>query len=283
MAQKEPFIQKTSGGSMRNILVVSAIASILTTGPVQADNLLFGIVEGVAEQSSFADMQEKYQPLADYLARVLRHKVTLESSQNIKNAMGSLAKARYNLMYVRPSNIAGRAIRNNNYQLVAMAKGEFTANFIVRKDHPFKKTGDILANTIAMPEKDSLMSRVGVAMLRDMGGKPEKMQINYSHYQDAVTYSVDHKFADVGVVAPGQAKAWEKKGGVTFFKSKKLPFWSIIASPKINKNEVSNLQNALIALENTAEGKVILKKIGVSGWIAGNSQEYVDLVQWIGE
>lgn len=268
---------------MRNILVAGVIASVLTASTVQAESLLFGIVEGVAEQSSFGDMQEKYQPLADYLAKVLKHKVTLESSQNIKNAMGSLAKARYNLMYVRPSNVAGHAIRNNNYQLVAMAKGEFTADFIVRKDHSFKKPGDILAKTIAMPEKNALMSRVGVAMLRDMGGKPEKMHINYSHYQDAVTYSVDNKFADVGVVAPGQAKAWEKKGGVVFFKSKKLPFWSIIASPKISKDEVSNMQKALVALETTDEGKAILKKIGVNGWVAGNSQEYVDLVQWIGE
>lgn len=269
------------GGSMRNLLVASAIASILMTGAVQADNLLFGIVEGVAEQSSFGDMQEKYRPLADYLAKVLKNKVTLEPSQNIKSATGNLTKARYSLAYIRPSNITGHAILNNNYQLVAMAKGEFTANFIVRKDHSFKKPEDILAKPISMPEKGSLMARVGVATMRDMGGKPEKMQIKYSHYQEAVSYSVDNKFADVGVVAPGQGKAWEKKGGVTLFKSKKLPFWAIIASPKISKGDVSNMQKALIAMENTDEGKAILKKIGVNGWVAGNGQEYVDLVQWI--
>jgi phosphonate transport system substrate-binding protein len=268
---------------MRKIRLVVAIVSVLMAYPVQAGKLLMGIAEGVAEQSTFGDMQEKYQPLADYLAKLLKQKVVLESSQNIKSAMDSLDKGRYDLMYVRPSNVAGSAIRDNKYQLVAMAKGALSADFIVRKDHTFKKPEDILNKPIAMPAKNSLMAHVGSAMLRDMGGNPEKMKISYAHYQEAVSYEVEKKFADVGVVAPGQSKAWEKKGGIVLFKSKKLPFWSIIASPKMSKDEVSSMQKALIAMENTAEGKVILAKIGVNSWVAGNSQEYVDLMQWVGQ
>lgn len=261
--------------------VVLVLLALLATPVYAANNLLMGIAEGVAEQTGFGEMQEKYQPLADYLARTLNAKVTLESSQNIKSAVLNLKKERYDLMFCRPSNVAGRAIRDNKYQLVAMAKGDFAANFIVRKDHPFKENKDILGRTIAMPEQSALMSRVGVATLRELGGQDEK-KIRYTQYQEAVGFMVENKFADVGVVAPALAKAWEKKGGVILFKSKKLPFWSIIASPKMSKDGVAKMQKALTDMENSEEGKKILAKIGVKGWAAGNPQEYLDMLTWLG-
>ena len=267
---------------MRSIWLTSLLLLTLSAHPAHAANVLMGIAEGVAEQASFGEMQDKYQPLADYLGRVLKSRVTLESSQNIKSATLNLQKGRYDLMFCRPSNVSAKAIRDNKYQLVAMAKGEFAANFIVRKDHPFKKNEDVLQRTIALPEQNSLMAKVGLATLRDMGGNPNPAQLRFTQYQEAVNFMVDKKFVDLGVVAPVQAKAWEKQGGVILFKSRKLPFWSIIAAPKLGKNEVASMQKALIDMENSEEGKKILAKIGVKGWVAGNPQEYVDMLSWLG-
>lgn len=266
---------------MRRVLISLGLMAVLT-GPALAANVLFGIAEGVSEQASMGEMQEKYQPLADYLARVLKNKITVESSQNIQSAMGNLQKGRYDLMFARPSNVSGKAIRDNKYQLVAMAKGEFSANFIVRKESPFKKPEDVLGRAVAMPEENSLMAKVGKATLRDLGAKMDTQVFRYSRYQEAVSFMVEQKFSDVGVVAPAQAKAWEKKGGVTLFKSKKLPFWCIIASPKIAKADVDKMQKALIDMENSDEGKKVLDKIGVKGWVPGNPQEYIDMLTWLG-
>jgi len=263
-------------GLAAGLVLWSAAASAAERGA------LMGISEGVAEQASFSEMQDKYRPLADYLGKVLKRKVVIESSQSFKTALANLEKERYDLMFVRPSNIAGRAIRDNKYQLVAMAKGEFTANFIVRKDHGFNKPEDVLTRKIAMPEEEALMSRVGLAVLRDMGGVKDPSQVRYSRYQEAVAFMVEQKFADVGVVAPAQAKAWEKKGGVTLFKSRQLPFWSIIASSRLSAAEVAAMQEALIAMESTDEGKAILKKVGVKAWVAGQGKDYVELLKWIG-
>lgn len=263
----------------RLALILFVFAVVL---PAHADNVLFGIAEGVAEQANFGEMQDKYQPLADYLGRVLKRKITLESSQNIKSAIGNLAKGRYDLMFLRPSNVTGRALRDNKYQLVAMAKGEFSASFIVRKNHGFKKPADVIGHAIAMPEESSLMARAGVATLRDLGVDPKKTTIRYTRYQEAVNFMVEMKFADVGVVAPAQAKAWEKKGGAILFQSKKLPFWSIIASPRISKDDVARMQKVLIDMESNDEGKKILGKIGVKGWVPGNPQDYLDMMTWLG-
>jgi len=267
---------------MRAFWLTSFVLLGLLTQPARAANVLMGIAEGVAEQTGFGEMQDKYQPLADYLGRVLKTKVTLESSQNIQSALLNLQKGRYDLMFCRPSNVSAKAIRDNKYQLVGMAKGDFAANFIVRKDHSFQKNEEVLPRTIALPEQNSLMAKVGLATLRDMGGNPDPKKLRFTQYQEAVNFMVENKFADVGIVAPAQAKAWEKKGGVTLFKSKKLPFWSIIASPKLSKSDVAAMQKALIDMESSEEGKKILAKIGVKGWVAGNPQEYVDMLTWLG-
>lgn len=267
---------------MRCIWLVGIVFLGCAVNPARAANVLFGIAEGVAEQSSFGDMQDKYQPLANYLGHVLQAKVTLESSQSIKSALVNLKKGRYDLMFCRPSNVSAKAIRDDKYQLVAMAKGEFAANFIVRKDSGFKKPEDIFNHTIALPEQNSLMAKVGLATIRDLGGKVAPSQLHFTRYQEAVNFMVDMKFADVGIVAPALVKPWLQKGGVVLFKSKKLPFWSIIASPKMSKDEVAKMRKALIDMENTDEGKKILAKIGVKGWVPGNPQDYVDLLTWIG-
>lgn len=276
---------KRNGEKMYKALLNGLLAGlVLWSGGVAAgSNALMGISEGVSEQASFSEMQEKYRPLADYLGKVLKRKVTVESSQSFKTALTNLEKGRYDLMFVRPSNIAGKAVRDHKYQLVAVAKGDFAANFIVRKDHGFKKPEDVLTHPIAMPEEGALMSLAGLATLRDMGGRKESLQVRYAHYQEAVPYMVEQKFTDVGVVAPAQARAWEKKGGVTLFKSKPLPFWAIVASPAISANEVGAMQEALVAMENSEEGKAILKRIGVKGWTSGDAKDYVEMMKWIGQ
>ncbi len=250
---------------------------------VAGDAVLMGISEGVAEQASFAEMQEKYRPLADHLARVLKRKVLLESSQNIPSALQNLSKGRYDLLFARPSNVLGQGIRDHRYQLVAMAKGALTADFIVRRDAGMKKPEDVLGRSIAMPEPSSLVALAALATLRDLGAKPASLQVRHARYQEAVPFMVEQGFADVGAVAPGQSKAWEKKGGVVLFRSRKLPHWGIIASPAMSAQDVSALRDALIAMEGSEEGKAILARIGVSGWVAGSAQDYVEMMTWLGQ
>lgn len=270
---------------MRKVLTRSLIASLaLWCGCAFAagNNVLMGISEGLAEQASFSDMQDKYNGLAEYLGQSIRKKVTLEASQNIKSAVENLAKNRYDLAYVRPANVAAKAMRDSKYKLVAMAKGEFVASFIVNKDSPLRKPEDVLNKRIAMPEKGSLMANMGLATLRDMGGtKPDL--IRYAHYQDAVNFMVEKNFADVGVVAPVIAKVWEKGGGRVLFTSRKMPYWCIIAGPEMSEADIAKLRDALVGMENTPEGQKILKRIGVKGWVPGKQEEYIEMLAWLGK
>lgn len=63
--------------------------------------------------------------------------------------------------------------------------------------------------------------------------------------------------------------------------SEKLPYWSIVVSPRLKPEVVTRLREALVGLETTEEGRAILDKIGVKGFVAGNPQAYLDLVAWL--
>lgn len=243
--------------------------------------IMLGINEGTAGQQGFADTQEKYQLLANYLGKTIKKSIKVESSQNLKSSADNLKKGRYALFFSKPSNVAATAIKDQNYELVAMAKGSFVVQFITNKDSGFKKPEDIRGKRIALA-KNTFMEQAGLATLRDLKLTPAPQNIQPAKFQDAIAFMVEKKFADVGMVSPAIGKEWEKKGGTVLFESKKMPFWSIIAAPSVKPQDVAKLREILINMENSAEGKAVLAKAGIKGFVAGNKQEYLDLLTWLG-
>jgi ABC-type phosphate/phosphonate transport system substrate-binding protein len=276
-----------SGKHMKRFLSYLAIALVFpfsaqaaATPEAARDGLLFGINEGTAGQKDFGDLQSKYKALADFLAKTINQPVKLESSQNLKSSSSNLAKGRYALFFSKPANVTAKAIRDQKYQLVAMAKGEFTVKFIVNANSPLKKPEDIKGKRIALA-KGTFMEKAGMAELRDRHLTPDESQIQAAKFQDAIEFIVEKGFADVGMVSPIVAKNWVAKGGGVLFESRKMPFWSLIAAPGMSKENVLKIQTALVNLENSEEGKKLLEKLGVKGFVPGNQQDYLDLQDWV--
>lgn len=249
------------------------------------DNLLLGVNEGSSGSADFQQRQSKYKPFADYLSTVVKKQVMLESAQDLKSLKKNLQSGRFGLLMVRPSHISAAAMRDQKYVLVAAAKGSAVTSFIVHKDSALKKPSDLAGKSIAMPDVNAYPSRVGLAMLNEAGLKAESLNIRNFRTQEAVGYSVEQKLVDVGVVVSysNVAKEWEGKGHRILFKSKPLPYWSIIASPKLSPETVSKVRAALLKLNDTPEGEATLKAIGVSAFEAGNQQEYMDLLTYLKE
>lgn len=274
---------------MKFLLTTLAIALLLPltsqAAPAVAQkaarsDLLFGINEGTAGQKDFGDLQIKYKALADYLSKTIGKPVKLESSQNLKSSSANLAKGRYALFFSKPANVSAKAIKDQKYQLVAMAKGEFTVKFIVNANSPLKKPEDIKGKRIALA-KGTFMEKAGMAELRDRNLVPAADHIQAAKFQDALEFIVEKGFADVAMVSPVVAKNWVAKGGGVLFESRKMPFWSLIASPDMSKEDVEKIRAALVNMEKTEDGKKLMGKLGVKGFVPGNPQDYLDLLSWL--
>lgn len=246
--------------------------------------LLFGVNEGSSGSIGFGDRQDKYKPLADYLAKTVKRPVLLESASDLKNLTKSLNSAHYGLLLVRPSHISAKAMRDQKYVLVAAAKGDAIAHFIVHKDSPLKKPADLKGKSIVMPDEIAYPTWIGLAMLRDVGIGRDQANMRNFRSQEAVGYAVEEKLSDVGVVISYSkvAKDWLGKGHRFLWESKKLPYWSVIGSPKLAPEEVATIREALIKLEIDDDGQKILKGIGVKGFVAGDQAAYLDMLKWVG-
>lgn len=270
---------------MKRLVSILALCATATSGAAlaaQDDQMLLGVVEGVAEQMSMAEIQTKYKGLADHLSTVLNKKVKLESTQSFRSAERNLKNKRYDFVFIRPSNVAAKAMRDDKYQLVAAAKNpEFAANFIVKKDSPIKAVEDLRGKRVAMPEESSLMAQVGRSVMRDAKMNPDKESVQYARLQETVLTLVEQGHTDVGVVAPAQAKEWEKRGGTVAFKSRKLPFWSVLASPDVAAADIEKAQKALIALEGTDDAKRVLQPMTIKAFAVASGQDYLDLLKWV--
>jgi ABC-type phosphate/phosphonate transport system substrate-binding protein len=248
-------------------------------------DLLLGVNEGSSGSTDFQQRQSKYRPFTDYLSGIVKKPVKLESAQDLKSLKKNLQSGRFDFLIVRPSHISAAAMRDQKYVLVAAAKGEAVTSFIVHKDSDLKKPSDLAGKAIMMPDENAYPSHVGLAMLKEAGLKPETQNIRFARTQEAVGYSVEQKLVDVGVVVSYSKvfKEWESNGHRVLWKSKPLPYWSLIASPQISPDMVAKVREAIIKLSDTPEGEATLKAMGVNGFVAGKQQDYMDLLAYLKE
>lgn len=248
-------------------------------------SLLLGVNEGSSGSADFQQRQSKYRPFTDYLSGIVKKQVKLESASDLRSLKKNLQAGRFDLLMVRPSHISAAAMRDQKYVLVAAVKGEAITSFIVHKDSALKKPADLAGKSIMMPDENAYPSHVGLAMLKEAGLKPETQNIRFARTQEAVGYSVEQKLVDVGVVVSYSkvSKGWEDNGHRFLWRSKPLPYWSLIASPNLSADTVAKVREAIIKLNDMPEGEAILKSMGVNGFVAGNQQDYMDLLTYLKE
>ncbi len=268
--------------SLFSCLLVSF--SLSSTAQAAPESLLLGINEGTSGSSTYLQMQDKYKPLARYLAAQLKRPVTVESARILSSLQYNLHQKRYDLVLIRPSHIAAQAMRDDGYRVVATAKGDAVTQFIVRADSPIKTPADLKGKKIGLPDAQAYPTRIALAMLRDKGIKPSQVNITYFREQEAVGYAVKQKTQDAGVVVSYSkvAKNWGAEGGRVLWQSPKLPFWSVSASPKVDAATFEAAKAALLNLNKSADGNAILKGAGIDSFVAGDAAPYLAMLKWVG-
>lgn len=248
-----------------------------------AESLLLGVHEGTSSSSDAIFLKTKYTPLADYLAAASGEKMALETPRVLSIVARNLENKRYDVMLVRPSHLSARAMRDQGYRLVAVANGEAKVHFIVRGGEKIKNLRDVKGHSIAMPDPLSYPTNLGLALLREEGINASQEKIQYMDRQDAVGLVVNSGMADIGVVM-SYSKAgadWQKNGGRFLHTKGQLPYWSVIASPKVTPQTFARLQKALLALNNSNKHSSLLNNLGISGFNEGNEQPYLNMLTWV--
>ncbi len=262
---------------------ICTLAVLLFSLHSAAGSLLFGVNEGTSSTTDAIFLKAKYAPLVDYLAAASGEKVVLETTNVLPVVARNLERKRYDVLLVRPSHLSARAMRDQGYRLLAVAKGEAKVHFIVRGDSKLKELKDVRGHSIAMPDPLAYPTNLGLALLRDYGVDTAQQNIQYMDRQDAVGLVVQSGLSDVGVVISYSkvGREWQTKGGRFLYSRENFPYWSIIVSPKVAPQVADRLKRALLALDQSASTQSILGNLGVSGFSEGRMQAYLDMLEWV--
>lgn len=264
--------------------ILHALLFFVTTSTVlaaHAETQILGVREGVSEQMSPSNLHDRYKGFAEFIGRAMGKPTSVDASQEGKFMLDNMQSGKYAVMFVRPVGLVGRAIRENHFTLVAQATDALYAAVIVSKNSPLQRIEDLVGKHVTMPEQSAFITKVGLAALRDVNIDPTKIKIKYTRFQDSAAYTVDAKLADAAIVSSIVAKEWEKKGQRVLFRSRNVPSWAVIASPKLSPTEVAKLRQALLTLSSTESGRKVLQQINVSGFKQGEPEEYLAILSWI--
>jgi phosphonate transport system substrate-binding protein len=258
---------------------------LLALPALAADELVFGINEGVTYYVTPQETRDRYRELGELLSKALKRPVKLVAEDNYPKLQKALEEKRFDLAYVHPAHHSLRAIRDYKYQLVVVTKAftDYRARFLIKSDARLKQASDIKGQRLVMPDADSITAWMVRATLRDLGVDPKQSNIGTTRYQDGIPFMMDSGFYDVGATASGAViKQWQSAGGKILFESKPVPIKHLIAAPTVSAGDVAKIRELFLNLENTKDGQAILAKLGFKGYQTAPDQQIADLTKWLG-
>jgi ABC-type phosphate/phosphonate transport system substrate-binding protein len=260
------------------------LAALLLAAP-WSHALVFAINEGVSYKVPLEEVRTRFAVIGADLSKILKQPVTIEPIGEYAALRKGLADKHFDLAMVHPAHISIVAIRQSGYKLVVETKGyqQYTAQFLVKADSPFKVLHDIKDERIGAPDEDSITAVMMRAMFVEAGLDPKKLAITYTRYQEAMPFFVDNGLTKTAVTAAGAViKAWTGKGGRILAKSRPVPIKHIIASPNLSADQVEKVREYLLGLEASDEGKKKLEPTRYTGFEKGDEAALLTLGKWLG-
>ena len=270
---------------LRRIAAMLAALTLAAMSTPLAAQLTLAVTEGVTYQATPKEIREKFEPLADVIAKTLRREVRVVLVPAYDDARAGLGKQEFDFAFVHPAHVALAEVKANRYRTVVYTAGftEYTVSLLAKADAPFKSLTDLRGRTLVTPDPDSITAWMVRAMLRGEKFGDKDLRVRTTRYQDAVPFYLEHNFADAGATAANAVvKTWTGKGGKVIGKSQSLPIKYIIASTKVAAADADRVREALLALSTSDPGRKTLEATGYKGFLAPNPAVDTSAIAWLG-
>ena len=269
---------------LHRLVIALALAAGLAS-PAALAQIVFAVTEGVTYQATPKEIREKFEPLAEVIAKALRREVRVVLVPAYDDARAGLAKQEFDLAFIHPAHVSLAAVKSGRYRTIAWTSGftEYTVSLLVKPNSTIKGLDDVKGRTLVTPDPDSITAVMVRAMLRTGKIGEKELRVRTTRYQDAVPFYLDYDFADVGATAArAVVKSWTDKGGKVVVNSRPVPIKQLVVSTKLSSDEADRIRDALLTLGNTDPGKKVLSATGYKGFQAPNAEVEAASIAWLG-
>lgn len=266
--------------------LMALLALVMALPAGAAERLLLGVNTGVPAQDEQRDITDKYKPLADYLAAVLKRPVKLEVSQSLSASERRLKKDAFDV-FLGPPQVIAQAMKSANYVPVARYPGKLKAAFVVMESSGIKSLSDARGKRLGLPDKESLAAQLALAKLRFSRMTPESYfsEVFNQRFQDATLNALKIGRVDVAAVTAGFAKQWvqDHPGSRVIEESYEVVHFAFAVREDMDAADSQRIRQALLDAPNTADGRAMLEKMGrKDGFIPAGKDDYAPLIKLFG-
>lgn len=268
---------------LRRMSIVAALALIAPCAA--AADFVFSITEGVTYYQTNREIQARFQPLSDLLAKALKRPVRMVVVSPYNDLREGLAKQEYDLAFIHPAHVAMAETKSGRYRSIAWTTGytNYTVSLLAKADEPIKAMNDLKGRKLVTPDPDSITAQMVRAMLRSEHLANGDLNVITTRYQDAVPFYVQHGFATVGATAANAVvKEWTEKGGKVVLSSRGVPIKQFIVSRRLSPDDQERIRDALVSLPQTEAGRRALAASGYKGFVAPDAEVEATTISWLG-
>lgn len=253
------------------------------TQPGKAEKIYhFGILPRDNPRISY----ERYQPLIDYLAAETGERFELKLERNYKSVVNSLGSEKSSFALLGPLTYLDASQRFDATpiakSLTAEKRATYKAVIITSAQTGISKLPDLGSKRFAF---GSLWSTSGNLMPRYMlawSGIHLNQLSDYDHFNhhETVARKVISGEFDAGAVRESVAKTYLQYGLKKLSTSSPIPTGPVVVTPATPYKLVKKVQNALLAMNSSTQGREILKKLDYDlqgGFIASSDADYMEI------
>jgi len=267
---------------------VCFVLSLLATTVCAKDKIVIGLLP---EMNVFAQIQ-RYQPLADYMARELDMEVQLKMLSRYGNIIQRLREKEVDAAFLG-SFTGALAITQLGVEPLARpvnfdGTSTYHGHIFVRRDSGIKAASDMRGKTMAFVERATTAGYIFPLAWLKQEGISDSLAFFKEYFfagsHDATIDAVLKRQADIGAAKntvfdyyishnPGSGEQL-----VILASSAPVPSNGLCVMPQIGSATKANLKALLLSLDSSPEGRRVLEKLRTVKFIPTSAEDYLPVM-----
>lgn len=258
--------------TLKSVLIVFAL---LLGSPANAEeSYTFAVVPQYDQRKLFAI----WQPLVDELSRRTGYKLKLVASLTVPEFENELAKGRFDFAYINPYLVVKKDQRQG-YIPILRDKQALRGILLVRKDSPIKTPAELDGAKLAVPALDALganlLLRAELDQTFNARLTPVDVKSHTSVYLQVATGQIP---AGGGVEKTFLAQDKAVQDALRILHTTRdMPSHPLVAHPQLPATVRQKLQQSLLELATTDDGKKLLQNTPIPEPVVTSTQDYMPL------
>jgi phosphonate transport system substrate-binding protein len=265
------------------LVVAIFMTNAAAAAPVERNNdhtLIFGFLPILSTEKLVA----RFGPLVDYLSEKLGQPVRLETAPDYTEFMHRTNREkRYDILFTAP-HFYYLAQRKAGYRVIVRVDApSMHAVIVTPKSSGIKTLADLRGHRISTPDPTALGTVLIRHTLQEAGLDPDKdVTLVATPSHNASLLSAYKGITDAAglMVPPYKRAAPEVRASMLILATTQgTPHMPISVAPTLSKEQVRIVEEALLGLRQSKEGRALLKHLSWPGFAKATPQEY-DAIGW---